>query len=371
VTGRQLIREAFTEVQLKALTRTLTTVAALAFSASASAQNPGDFTLDAAILLQANGGFGDGYLANGAGGPTVVWQDRHNRYVMLFETRLPQTDPLCPVGIWGIGYATSPDGINWTADTSAFISPVPEDGTYYSCVAAQPTALWQDAQNRIIALFKGEQDSNGSGPWGSNRFTGAGRIIIRYDTSGNVTTTSITSSPVLTVGQDFGFTKFVRVEGLYRVMYGVRPNLHRTYSAAVGSFGHTVIPVMEPGGVTWGESELFNPAAACDDTSPTFKHWSYFGGRTTNGGPAPLIQDAGWGKAISNDTKTWFQNVDPYFSWNNEDEWRHWDVLVVEDTTTDYLAFGSERDPSGDPRVRLAHTNASWDDTKVYDKDCP
>jgi hypothetical protein len=347
--------------------------AALLFSVNAHAQASDAFSVDSNIMLSASASHGDGHLTNGAGAP-VVFRDARGEYKMIYETRLPQTDSRCPVGIWGLGVATSPDGINWTPDDDILLAPNPGDGSYYSCVAAHPTVSYKANLDRATVLFKAEQGSDacnsGTPSWGCDRFSGLGRVIVYFQSNGEVRTTVTTSSPIMTVGQDFGFPKLTRVGNLNFLMYSVRPAIHRTTAAGLGSFGHTKNPVLRAGGVTWGSNQLFNPSSACDDTSPTFKYWSYFGGLNTVTPNSPSVVSAGWGKAISNDGQTWFQNADPYFEWSDNDSWRHWDMLVVESGTPEYLVYHSEKDGAGRPRIRLAYTDASWDDSAVYDRTC-
>ena len=84
----------------------------LGFSWTAQAQEPGDFVINPAILLEANAS-GSGYMINGVASPTVVHDSIRDRYIMVFEVRLPEEDDACPVGLFALGIAYSDDGIVW------------------------------------------------------------------------------------------------------------------------------------------------------------------------------------------------------------------------------------------------------------------
>ena len=96
------------------------------------------------------------YSRSGTGSPTVVHDG--TKYVMFFESRLSEAY-LTSVGatgnyegcrnnpdrdrvVWGIGRATSTDGITWTADPDPVF--IPQEGTFFHCQAAQPNVVYAD-----------------------------------------------------------------------------------------------------------------------------------------------------------------------------------------------------------------------------------
>lgn len=334
---------------------------------SALAQDVGSFTVHEDVLIAGEPGT---FYEAGVGAPTVVWDGVSSRYIMIFETPLG-TDPLCPVGVWGLGVALSTDGVNWNVAPNPVVEPTPGDGSYYSCVAAHPSASFDTETNTMLIFFKGEQGTDAcdseTPTWGCETWTGLGRMLVFLNDDGTVRSRSLSAEPVLTVGQNFGFPKFVEVDGVYNILFSIYPNIYRATGTTINSLTMDPEPILEPSKTLfWANQEVFNPAAACEASSG-FPYVSYFGGRNTS---SWLITDAGWGKAISAsaDSGSWFRNENPYFSWGNESDWRHWEVLLV--GTSDHLVFFSEKDASGKPQIRLAYTNPDWDDSQVYDKRC-
>jgi hypothetical protein len=309
----------------------------------------------------------DGYMANGVGAPSVAYDTVRGRYVMVFEVRLPESDPNCPVGRWGLGLAVSTDGINWTAGASPLFEP--KDGTYFSCVAAHPTVFFGEGADQIVVLFKAEQGldacDGGTPSWGCEQYTGVGRMRARFQPAGGVSRTYHTAEPVLALDENFGFPKVVRSAGVWYMMLTKRPSAFMATSGALSDFTLIPEPVLEPGLTSWTEDELFNPAMVCED-SPIFPLTSYVGGRDTN--VIGMVEYAGWGKAISSTGIDWLLGAAPYFEWVDDSEWRHWDVLRV--GASDQLVFFSEKDGTGRNRIRLATTTPVWSDADVYTKVC-
>ena len=337
-------------------------------STEANAQEVGSFTIHEDVLLAGEPGT---FYAAGAGAPTVGWDGVSERYIMVFETPLG-TDPLCPVGVWGLGVALSTDGLTWNVASNPIINPTPGNGSYYSCVAAHPTASFDTASNTMLIFFKGEQGTDAcdttTPSWGCETWTGLGRILVHLNPDGSVASKSVSAEPVLVVGQNFGFPKFVEVDGVYNILFSIYPNIYRATGTSINALTmDDPDPILEPSKtIFWANQEVFNPAAACEASSG-FPYVSYFGGRNTS---EWLITDAGWGKAISASAEggSWFRNENAYFSWGTESDWRHWEVLLV--GTEDHLVFYSEKDGAGKPQIRLAYTNPDWDDSQVYDKRC-
>ncbi len=142
---------------------------ALAFATAADAQT---FTKHDQFLLEPNAA---DFTANGVGSPAVVWDPDQQLYVMLFESRLGGGDATCTWGPWGIGVATSADGISdWTVWPDVVIEPGPD--LYRRCVAAHPAVLYDQGTYRI--WFKAHQGNNacadGDLPWGCERISGVG-----------------------------------------------------------------------------------------------------------------------------------------------------------------------------------------------------
>ncbi len=344
-------------------------------TSAANAQVAGDFDVWPDVLMSANSG-GNGYMVNGIGSPSVTYDSNRDRYLMVFEVRLPATDPNCPAGLWGLGIAESPDGISWTPQSTPLLEPQP--GSYYSCVAAHPSTMYDVKNKRLFVFFKAEQDSAAcdAGPqaWGCNRYTGVGQIEVKYFNNGNVKTVRTEATPTLVVGQNFGYPKVIRTPAGnntgYYMLLTRRPDAYLARGTANADridWTLTGTPVMQPGTVSWAMTELINPALVCEGTA-TYNYSSFIGGRTILGG---LIDAGGWGKSVSDDSTNWLFGADPIFSFNGAAPFRHWDVLRVgSNPGADYLVWFSEKDGNNKNQIRFATTTATWNNADVYDRQC-
>jgi hypothetical protein len=286
---------------------------------------------------------------------------------MVFEVRLPTDDANCPVGVWGLGLATSPDGVTWSPAPGALLEP--KAGTYYSCVAAHPTAIYDETSRAMYVFFKTEQGTDACDAaepsWGCSRFTGVGRARVTFDGAGAPSRLTVRDTPVVSVGVDMGFPKFVEQGGTKYLLLSRNPDVFVAQSATFRDFVIAEDPVMSPGLVSWGQDEMFNPSVVCQD-SLTFPLASYPGGRNIE---AFAITEAGWGKALASTPESWFLGASPYFEWSDDDQWRHWEVIRL--STGEYMVYFSEKDASGVPRIRFATTAPSWSGPDFTGKSCP
>jgi hypothetical protein len=109
--------------------------------------------------------------ANGIGAPTVAWDPNDETFVMFFETRVGAATPQCPAGTWGIGAASSADGVNWDIWDQLVVTPTA--GTPYACVAAHPATVWEGGVFHL--WFKAEQGTGATEQgWGTNNYSGVG-----------------------------------------------------------------------------------------------------------------------------------------------------------------------------------------------------
>lgn len=342
--------------------------ALLASALPAHAQQVGDFVVSPDILLAANAS-GTGYMVNGVGSPAVAWDPNLARYLMVFEVKLPATDPLCPVGMWGLGlaYSSSPT-TGWTTGTTPLLEPAA--GTYYACVAANPSVMYNAATSTLTVWFKAEQTDPPDVAIGPSRFTGVGRVQVKFRASGQVRSVVTSTVPALAITENFGMPRVIRRAGMFEMMVMIPPDAWMASGVASSAFTLDAAPVMSPDpGLSWAVDELFNGSLVCDD-DPVFPYAAFVGGKDT--GPFGTIFEGGWGKAISANSDTWFLGADPYFSWVGDSEWRHWDVLRLDDPAgVEYLVWYDEKDASGQNQVRFASTIAVWDPMNIHTKDCP
>jgi hypothetical protein len=361
---------------------------ALLLSTPAFSQAPGDWILDTVNpVLEPDLSGAHPWMENSVSAPTVVYDPLRDRFIMVFETRI--LDPIdgaavgCPQGLWGLGLAESPDGVTWTVSSSPLVEPVPGSGTYFSCVAAHPSAVFETppANGSIIIWFKSEQDTAAQATcgtaaepaWGCDQYTGVGRMRITLNAQGNIVNINVRNDPVLTtaVFPSIGYPKVFKTAGTYRMLLTLYPDIWSTTSATPDAFV-VPTPVMEvadyQGAVTWVRDEFFNATGLCDDTI-TFPLASFPGGRDTN---QSAVLSGGWGKAISTTGSSWVLGVDPQQEWADDNSFRHWEILRL--VTGEYLIWFDQSDPGSNPRVNRIYfggTTQTFNNTDVQSKICP
>lgn len=339
-------------------------------ASAALAQTPGDFVIQPEILLEADAGFGDGHLTNGAGAPTVFWDSFHSQYVMLYENRLPETDANCTVGKWGLGVAFSDDGVNWDPRTTRLLNPLTD--SFYECVAAQPTAF-QVLTGYAVVYFKAEQGADACAvttpSWGCGRFTGIGRLLLYFNADGTVKKTVVDTTPKINISVDSGRPKVAYKVNKYYMVHERRPAIWTATANTIAVKFAGASETITPGDIEWGPDEMFNGSVICEDADD-FPLTVYPGGKLLDGEVPALITEAQLGKGVSSDGFSWLLNTDTYFTWNDELQFRHWEMLRLIDNTG-YLLYYSEKDPvTGNPQIRLATTVDSWAGSNVHGKRC-
>lgn len=348
---------------------------ALLASTPASAQ---DLTVHEGWLIEPQAGT---YYENGVGSPSVAYDRAADLWVMYFETRYEGSVGDCVKGRWGIGRATSPDGLVWTVDDALRIEP--QDDTFFSCQAAHPTVIYDGTRWRM--WFKAEQGNeacvDGVRPWGCTVVTGVG-----YAESTDGITFTVEPTPSLNLAS-FGYPTVVEVDGVLRMLlaYSNAANtIYELWESVSTDDGVTWSPpefVVGPGFAEWVEDEIYNPALVCKNDEP-LRYVLWAGGRNTEqpvGGP-PEILTAALGLAYSSDGVSfpWDAN-NPRMLWDLQPEppaepdrdWRHWDVVRIGE---DYLLYFSQFDDLDRNRIGLAYTYATpqerFAERRISDRIC-
>jgi hypothetical protein len=308
---------------------------------------------------------------NGIGSPAVAYDPAADQWTMFFETQFGAEDAVggpCRQGRWGIGRATSPDGLTWTVDDTLVLEPAPD--TWRACVVAHPDVIFDGTTWHL--WFKAQQthticDFGAPAPsWGCNPVTGVG-----YATSTDGVNFTVADEPVLNLFS-FGFPAVVEVDGVLRMFLAysnARSGVYEVWeSVSIDGGANWSTPqfIIGPGFADWVEDEIYNPSVVCDPTSvePFGPFVLFAGGRDIEpvlGGP-PQIVTAGLGRAYSTDGVSWsWDGTEPLIEWQLRPEppevpdrdWRHWDAMRVGD---EVLLYFSERDDLGRNRIGLAYT---------------
>jgi hypothetical protein len=317
------------------------------------------------------------FMSQSIASPTVAWDSNRARFLMLFESRTTVVDPNCPAGVWAIGVATSPDGITWTPRTNPILNPTPGSGTYYQCVAAHPTMLYNSNGNgTVVGWFKAEQGTVVAPcpAWGCGNATGIGRVRVVLNAAGTPLSTSVSATPVwASNGLTIGFPKMTKVGNDFRMALQVYPDIWTAESTNLNSFSPSVaLTVAEmQTAVSYAQDELFNPSTICnDDPALVFPNAMFVGARDTAFG---AVVDAGWSKAMLDQVSlTYFLETTPQQTWTNNNEWRHFDVHKLNTGTDEYVVWFDEKDPAtGNLSIRFGGTDIAISGTDLVSKVCP
>jgi hypothetical protein len=314
------------------------------------------------------------WASQSVGSPSVAYDSIRDRFIMVFEARTPTVDARCPQGVWALGLATSSNGFSWSVSTLPIALPNPGNGTYFSCVAAHPAAVFVDngVNGTVQVYFKAEQDTDacvGPAPsWGCGSYTGIGRLRINLNAAGDPIGTVVQGTPVLNNGDVMGYPKVVKDGPDFILALQDYPDIVLTQSTSFSSFPNPT-PVITVAAyapvVPWVEDEFFNPAMNCDD-SVAFPFAMFVGGRDTF---FATIVDGAMSKAIASNPLLWALSTTTQVEWTGNDEWRHWDIQRL--ITGDYLVWFSEKDVNGDNFIRFGGTTLTFNNSDTQGKVCP
>ncbi|NCG17419.1 MAG: tandem-95 repeat protein [Rhodobacterales bacterium] len=366
---------------------------ALATSQTATAQN---FTIiDDGIVLPV-GPVGSYHQYN-IGSPSVVYNPENSEFVMYFEYRGDWGVPArCAAGAgteWGLGRATSPDGITWTYDAFPSLHPVID--TFWECAITHPKVVYQSAgvwhlyfkswqeEGRVCDDDTGNADGIPDPPWGCTTVTGVGYASSTDGINWNVAPEPILNFAVLDpTPEDFGWPRVVQVSGTWLMFmnYGDNGLTLSTAPAAAGPWewegkqtpgGYQ--EAIEPGLYTWMEDELIVAEVVCKDEPATDALEMFFGGRdraTADFWGTPLSQALGF--AVGG-VDSWVIDSTPEIAWTQADyladiNWRSWTVLPVGDQ---YIIYYQRKLAAGN-EVGLAYTtpDTNWNLNTITDSVC-
>jgi hypothetical protein len=337
-------------------------------STGALAQNPADWQFSASPVLAPNPGIA--FASSTISNPSVVWDSGRSRYLMFFESRTQTVNAACPQGVWSVGMATSPDGVSWTMLST---QAVPGGTSYFSCVAAHPTAIYRRAFNErnsnVYVYFKAEQRNNVScarpPSWGCQVNPGIGLATMCFDASGNPYRCGTARTPVIpnTTANAMATPHVTQQDGAFRIAFAQTRNIYEATNTAFNTvFTVNPTPVLDRAAlfatIPWLDDEFFNPSAVCgDDLSGNQDLALFVGGRDNNFGSTVT---GGWGKAVSDRTVvSYVLDATPQQEWTGNNEWRHWEVRKLTNADGEYVVYYDERDGSGNNSIYLGMTDPS------------
>lgn len=299
------------------------------------------------------------------GSPTITWDSIHNQLIMIFESRTPDSEPLCNKGVWALGMATSSDGTNWTIQSTSVVMPTPSTGNGYACVAAHPAAVFTNvgANGRVQVYWKAESNTNCSGSF--CEYTGIGRAYIDLDSNGDINNVTIQAGTVIAFpnGRYGGYPRVVRRGSNFYMAVQLYPNVHTFESTTPTTFSSGVLAFDPTDGdfstTSWVYDEFMSPAMICNDNGIPFTLW--LGSKDTNFGTTIA---GGIGKTISLDYADWFTNLGASIEWFDDNDYRHFDAIRIEmgaDGDDEYLLYYSVKDGSGNSTVHLAASDPTFD----------
>lgn len=326
------------------------------------------------------------------GSPTLAHDPDAAEYVMYFEYRGAWGTPArCASGAgteWGIGRATSPDGLDWTVDPDAALHP--SAGSFWECAAVHPHVLrdedgtwhlwfkgWQEA-GKTCDDDEGNADGSPDPEWGCETVTGIG-----YASSPDGVTWTAHPTPVVTfeadpTPEDFGWPRVVQVSGTWLMLFNYGDNGFTLATAPApegpwtweGMQGTALTPGSEP----WTEGELIVADLTCHDDPEPQMLTLWFG--TNLRDPAafwspPIGRTLGVAEGL--DVEDWLLETEPRASWSEADvaedrAWRAWSTLSFDDGGT-MLVY--QRFSDGGNDIGMAYTEGtSWDPDAIRPNVC-
>lgn len=323
----------------------------------------------------------DGFDANGDGHPSVAYDAATGQYVMVFEAHIadgffePALYPDCDQGVWGVGRATSTDGLTWTKDPEPILMPT--QGTYASCVIAHPNIMYDPTTgwNIWVKTQQGNAacaDTGATDPsWGCNEYTGVGHATSPDGSTWFMDDTVAIPFADFTGAATIGFPSVVEDGSAWHMFLaetGSTTAAIQATSTNGSSWTVNTTPVLSPGTSDWTLDQIYNPSVTCGDPSG-INYTMYFGGR----GAGDVI--SGLGKASSMNSTSWSPASDnPYYRWDSgagDLPFTHWFTLRA---GSEYLLWASRKVDPGDGSDPKNHiyffATGAWDPSTISTRVC-
>ncbi len=312
------------------------------------------------------------YTEYNVGSPSVAYDPAVGQLVMFFEYRGAWGDPArCADSAgttWGIGRATSSDGVTWSVDPAPVLAP--SEGSFWACAAVQPRVVYE-----------------GPGQWHLwfKAFDETGATGVGYASSADGVGFTVASSPALTVlddptPEDFGWPRVVQVSGTWMMLmnYGDNGITLATSPDPAGPFaweGAGGQVAVGPGAYPWMEDELIVADVSCNDESEPAMLDLVFGGHDRDAQDfwgTPRSRSIGLGQAL--DADTWTIEATPVEHWDqaailDDTAWRSWSTVRL--ANGEVLVYYHRRVDGGN-QVGLAATSdpSTWDLSTVEPAVC-
>ncbi len=309
------------------------------------------------------------FASRSVGAPSITWDSINDQMIMVFESLTPEPTTgasyTCGKGVWALGMATSPDGINnWTIDPTVVVMPKMTANHPYACVAAHPSAVFTPVGNgRVQVYWKAESETDCTGT-DHCEYTGVGRAVIHLTSGGAIDYVDIQTSSVL----DFpearygGYPRVVKSNGdfylalqIYPDIFTIKSNVKTTFNPddRLRSFDQDS---SDYDTYSWVTDEFMSPALICDGTDFEL----FVGSKNTDFG---TTISGGLGLAVSDTTffgsNFWALNASPYLTWTGDSSYRHFDAIKL--ASGDHLLYYSVKGGSGLSSIYLASTDTGFD----------
>lgn len=323
------------------------------------------------------------YSRNGIGSPSVTYDPYNDQYVMAFKSLLDPADyPAgsftdCPVGVWGIGLATSSDGLSWTVQSTPLL--LPADGEHYECVLAHPSIMYDGSKWRL--WFKAEQGTDACAvttpSWGCHQYTGVGYAELN-NADLNSGSWTLNSTPVInrpTNATHLGYPDVIRHdedgETWYTMFVEFQTEIF-TFTSDDGLVWSQNDPfeTIRYGNMPWvqdwnaNDTEFYNIASSCQD-SGSRQTVVAVGAREIV--TWPTIDDIRMGFVSSSGDFSHFDSVTSSLITGQSGDvpYRHFDILNIGDGH--FLVYYTEKDTTdgNKVKVKVASTDSTWNGTTV------
>lgn len=288
------------------------------------------------------------YASDALHHPAVDWDSDRGQGVMVFATEQPP-HANCPRGVTGLGYAVSPDGLNWTIAPEPLALPDPTALEGWSCRLTEPAVLYDASTDSLQVWFVAEGFTN--------RQTGIGHAEVLLDAYGSPILPA-TDIELAVLTDQYREPAVLRKNGTYHLMLASYPDLYVATGTGPRSWSAPELAIRS----ILGSADMASRGAlSCDDAGA-------FPLRALAAEHTHASDDWTIRHAVASPTApdNWVVDATPSATLPSSVPWSGFDVLTTD--TYDTILYAGVNG-----RILLASTHAAGAGSPVIvpSRDCP